>query len=63
MTLAELYSAQDLLPIDLICGSPLKLRRKLDSLEGYVGKVKRKLKEIHISVRERVDIKSSQMKA
>ncbi|XP_018047749.1 PREDICTED: uncharacterized protein LOC108686794 [Atta colombica] len=62
MTPAELYSAQDLLPpIDLLRSS-LPETEEVSSLECYVRKVKRKLEEVHTSVREQVDIKFSQMK-
>jgi len=64
MTPAELYFAQDLyLPIDLLRGS-FSETEKIDSLEGYflLGKVKRKLGEIH-EIRKRVDTRSSQTKS
>ncbi|XP_011068568.1 PREDICTED: uncharacterized protein LOC105154615 isoform X1 [Acromyrmex echinatior] len=56
---AELYSVQELyLPIDLLRGSLPEIE-EVDSLEGYVGKVKRKFEEIRTNIRERINIKSS----
>ncbi|XP_018362821.1 PREDICTED: uncharacterized protein LOC108761002 [Trachymyrmex cornetzi] len=60
---AELYLAQDLrLPMDLLRGNPPDEERS-DSFEGYSGKVKRRLEELHEDVRKRLDIKSSQTKS
>ncbi|XP_018367480.1 PREDICTED: uncharacterized protein LOC108763995 [Trachymyrmex cornetzi] len=60
---AELYLAQDLrLPLDLLRGNPPDEERS-DSFEGYSGKVKRRLEELHEDVRKRLDIKSSQTKS
>jgi len=62
MTTAELYFAQDLrLSIDLLRGSPSEAE-EIDSLEEYMGKIKRKLGEIHESIRKRINIKSLQTK-
>ncbi|XP_018347287.1 PREDICTED: uncharacterized protein LOC108751549 [Trachymyrmex septentrionalis] len=63
MTPGELYFAQNLcLPADLLRGSFPKTE-EVNSLEDYLGKVKRKLEEIHKTVRKRVDIRSSQTKS
>ena len=62
MAPAELYFVQNLRSfIDLLRGSHSKTE-ETDSLEGYLGKVKRKLEEIHKNRRKRVNIKSSQTK-
>jgi len=53
---------QDLhLPIDLLRGNPPKTEGDSFS-ENYLGKVKRKLEEIHEGVRKQIDIKSSRTK-
>jgi len=62
MTPTEVYFAQDLhLLTDLLRDNPSKTE-EVGSLEDYLGKVKRKLEEIHEGVRKQVDIKSSQTK-
>ena len=62
MTPAKIYFVQDLhLPIDLLRGNPPKTEGDSSS-ENYLGKVKRKLEEIHEGVRKQIDIKSSRTK-
>ncbi|XP_018398078.1 PREDICTED: uncharacterized protein LOC108776069 [Cyphomyrmex costatus] len=59
LTPTELYLTQDLrLPIDLLRGNPPKVPEE-NSFVGYLGKVKKKLEDLHEGVRKKVDIKSS----
>ncbi|GAB1869457.1 RNA-directed DNA polymerase [Camponotus japonicus] len=61
MTPAELYFARELrLPIDLLQGTP-RLEDRLPP-ETFVENLREKLEEIHSDVRERMALKSSQMK-
>lgn len=63
VTPSELYFARDLrLPLDLLRGCPPGYENE-DSAENYVSKLKKKLKEIHVGVRQRLEIKSSRTKA
>jgi len=63
VTLAELYFARDLrLPLDLLQEKPPKLKRK-DSYRGYVLRLRKKVEEIHNSVREWMDLKPSRIKS
>ncbi|XP_018313146.1 uncharacterized protein [Mycetomoellerius zeteki] len=62
VTPAEMYFAQDLrLPVDLLRGNPPKFEVG-NSTNDYLGKIKRKLEEVHDQVRKRIDIKSSRTK-
>lgn len=62
VTLAELYFEQDLkLSIDLLQGNPPS-SIETNSIGGYLCTIKKKLEEIHESVRKRVDMKSSRTK-
>ncbi|KMQ88146.1 integrase core domain protein [Lasius niger] len=64
MTPAELYFDRDLrLPVDLLRGSPPKLRGKeLFSRGHFVRTLREKLEEIHSKVREKMNMKSSRVK-
>ncbi|KMQ92912.1 integrase core domain protein, partial [Lasius niger] len=65
VTPAELYFARDLrLPVDLLRGSLPKFEEEESPLVGsFVKKLREKLKDIHSSVRERMKVKSSRVKA
>ena len=65
MTPAEFYFAHDLrLLLDLLRGGPSKLQEERSSSEeNFVENLQAKLEEIHSCVRERMNLKSSQMKA
>lgn len=64
MTPAELCFARDLrLPVDLFRGSPPKhIEEKSLPIGNFVKTLREKLEEIHSKVRERMNIKSSQVK-
>ena len=63
VTPAELYFARELrLPIDLLQGSP-RFENGFSSEGNFVENLKEKLEEIHSNVRERMTLKSLQVKA
>ncbi|KMQ87964.1 krab-a domain-containing protein, partial [Lasius niger] len=63
VTSSELYFAQDLrLPLDLLRGCPPELRDE-NSAGDYVNKLKKKLEEIYVDTRQRLEIKSSRAKS
>jgi len=64
VTPAELYLGRDLqLPLDLLRGSPPVLHEEeLETVDDYVRNLKEKLDRIHFNVREKLLIKSSQVK-
>ncbi|KMQ82085.1 integrase core domain protein, partial [Lasius niger] len=64
VTPAELYFARELrLPVDLLRGSPRFNEDRLPPDKNFVEDLKEKLEEIHSGVRERMVLKSLQMKA
>ncbi|KMQ82607.1 integrase core domain protein, partial [Lasius niger] len=63
VTPAELYFARELrLPIDLLQGSPRFNEERLPPGRNFVEDLKEKLEEIHSGVRERMVLRSLQMK-
>jgi len=64
VTPAELYLGRDLqLPLDLLRGSPPILHEEeLETVDEYVRSLKEKLNRIYFNVREKLLIKSSQVK-
>ncbi|XP_072750563.1 uncharacterized protein [Anoplolepis gracilipes] len=64
VTPAELYFARELrLPMDLLQGSPRFYEERLSLKRNFVKNLKEKLEEIHSGVRERMALRSLQMKA
>ncbi|KMQ86926.1 integrase core domain protein [Lasius niger] len=64
VTPAELYFGRELrLPVDLLQGSPRFDNEKLPPGRDFVENLKQKLEEIHSGIRERMILKSCQMKA
>jgi len=62
VTPAELYFARDLrLPMDLLRGNPPGERESERTID-YVSRIRKKLEDLHETVRKRIDIKSSQTK-
>jgi len=64
VTPAELYLGRELrLPLDLLRGSPPELHdQEVQTVEGYIRNLKDKIEEIHSNVREKLSLKSSQVK-
>jgi len=64
VTPAELYLGRELrLPLDLLRGSPPELHdQEVQTVEGYIRNLKDKMEEIHSNVREKLSLKSSQVK-
>jgi len=64
VTPAELYLGRDLqLPLDLLRGSPPVLHEEeLETVDEYVRSLREKLDRIHFNVREKLLMKSSQVK-